>query len=37
MKEAFDIMSSHPLLTLFLGLVLLIIVSEIASIFKKEK
>ena len=36
MREAFDVMSEHPFLTIFLGFVLMVIVSEIAEIFKKK-
>ncbi len=39
MKEAFDTMGNHPLLTLFLGVVLLLIVgqiSEMISAFRKK-
>lgn len=35
MVEAFDAMGYHPFLTFFLGLVLLGVVHEITSIFKK--
>ncbi len=35
MIEAFDAMSFHPFLTLFLGLFILAIVHEITGIFKK--
>ncbi len=36
MREAFDVMGEHPFLTIFLGFVLMIVVSEIAEIFKKK-
>jgi hypothetical protein len=36
MRETFDIMAEHPFLTLFLGIIFLLSISEIASIFKKD-
>lgn len=40
MKEAFDTMSSHPMVTLFLGAILVvslyIVFDSIAEIFKKK-
>jgi len=36
MREAFEVMSDHPLLTIFLGFVLMIVVSEITEIFKRK-
>ena len=36
MREAFDVMGEHPFLTIFLGFVLMVIVSEIAEIFKRK-
>ncbi len=37
MREAFDVMGSHPLLTLFLGVVLIVCVENFADMFKKNK
>lgn len=37
MREAFDIMGSHPLLTLFLGVVLMVCVENFVSIFQNRK
>lgn len=37
MIEAFDAMGNHPFVTLFLGLILIIIVHDISEIFKKPK
>lgn len=37
MREAFDVMASHPFLTVFLGIVLMIVVSEITEIFKRKE
>ena len=36
MREAFDVMSEHPFLTLFLGFILLGVLSEIKDILKKN-
>jgi hypothetical protein len=36
MREAFDVMSEHPFLTLFLGFLLLGVLSEIKEIVKKN-
>ena len=36
MREAFDVMGEHPFLTVFLCFVLMVVVSEIAEIFKKK-
>lgn len=36
MREAFDVMSEHPFLTIFLGFILMVVVSEISAIFKKK-
>jgi len=37
MKEAFETMGSHPLLTIFLGFVLVVIVNEICKALKHRK
>ena len=37
MREAFDVMAEHPYLTVFLGFIFMIVVSEITDIFKKQK
>jgi hypothetical protein len=37
MREAFDVMAEHPLLTVFLGFVLMVVVSEITEIFKRKE
>jgi hypothetical protein len=36
MREAFDVMSEHPFLTLFLGFILLGVLSEIKEMVKKN-
>jgi hypothetical protein len=36
MREAFDVMSEHPFLTIFLGFLLLGVLSEIKEIVKKK-
>ena len=36
MREAFDVMSEHPFLTLFLGFILLGVLFEIKDILKKN-
>ena len=36
MREAFDVMSEHPFLTLFLGIILLGVLSEIKEMVKKK-
>lgn len=36
MREAFDVMSEHPFLTLFLGFLFLVALSEIKEIVKKK-
>ena len=36
MREAFDVMSEHPFLTLFLGMILLGVLSEIKDMVKKN-
>jgi hypothetical protein len=36
MREAFDVMSEHPFLTLFLGFILLGVLGEIKEIVKKK-
>jgi hypothetical protein len=37
MREAFEVMSAHPLLTLFLGFVIIACVTEIAHAIKTKK
>jgi hypothetical protein len=37
MKEAFDVMSSHPSLTVFLGVVIIICVALISEAFDRRK
>jgi|688.fasta_scaffold187141_3 hypothetical protein len=37
MTDAFDTMGNHPFVTLFIGIVLMTIVHDITSIFKKDK
>jgi hypothetical protein len=36
MREAFEVMSDHPFLTLFLGFILLGVLSEIKEMVKKK-
>jgi hypothetical protein len=36
MREAFDVMSEHPFLTLFLGFILIAVLSEIKEMVKKN-
>jgi hypothetical protein len=36
MREVFDVMSEHPFLTIFLGFILLGVLSEIKEMVKKN-
>lgn len=37
MKEAFDVMGNHPLLTIFLGIILVAVLEQLVKPFKRRK